>query len=112
MSPVRELRHRLKLSQQEFAVKAGVSVRTVSVYETGKTPGSLVILRRFAQIAFQYGFTDLVNRLEPQYSLPAYFDIPGVVNAIDRIAQLNAEMQTELVGLLRLFKIVEHKKAS
>lgn len=60
---VSELRKRLNLTQQEMATQMGLSMRTISGYETGDTPGSYEVMARFANLARQNGFHDLVDSL-------------------------------------------------
>jgi transcriptional regulator with XRE-family HTH domain len=60
---LKELRARLGLTQQQLAVRAGLSVRGYAAYEGGERspePGPLAVL---ASIAGEEGHQDLANRL-------------------------------------------------
>lgn len=61
---VKELRRRLQCSQQALAIEMIVCLRTVSIYEAGKTSGSLPVLARLTRIAEQNGFPDLAKTFE------------------------------------------------
>jgi transcriptional regulator with XRE-family HTH domain len=65
---VRELRRRLRITQQEFAHQTELSTRTISVYELGKTSTSDGVLYRFAKLAFDHGYDDLARILTPGHS--------------------------------------------
>jgi transcriptional regulator with XRE-family HTH domain len=69
---VRELRRRLKWSQQKLAVAVDVAVPTVSFYETGRTTGSTEVIGRFMEIADQHGFTDLSAEFSAYTSMPEH----------------------------------------
>jgi len=70
---VRELRHRLGLTQQKLAFKMDLAVRTVSVYETGDTVGSFEVVRRFAELAETNGFADLASIFHD--AMPSSWDL-------------------------------------
>lgn len=56
----RELRRRLRMTQQTFASRVGLAMRTVSVYESGKSSGTSPIIGSLSQLAAEHGFRDLV----------------------------------------------------
>jgi transcriptional regulator with XRE-family HTH domain len=59
---LKELRRRLKLTQQEMAVRAGLSVRAVAGYEIGDRQPEPASLAIFADIAARAGHADLCAR--------------------------------------------------
>lgn len=58
---VKDLRYRLDMTQLELAGATRLALRTISVYETANTPGSPLGLLRFARIAMENRFMDLVR---------------------------------------------------
>ena len=83
---LRELRARLGLTQQQLAVRAGLSVRGYAAYEGGERnpePGPLAVL---ASIAAEEGHRDLSNqllnnllqqlRLHERETILGHFDVP------------------------------------
>jgi len=83
---LKELRARLGLTQQQLAVRAGLSVRGYAAYEGGERtpePGPLAVL---ASIAAEEGHRDLANqllnnllqqlRLHERETILGHFDVP------------------------------------
>jgi transcriptional regulator with XRE-family HTH domain len=60
VSAVRELRSELGLTQPEFAMRVGLSVRAVAYYEKDRKPSG-EILGRFGNIATRHGRNDLAK---------------------------------------------------
>lgn len=58
---VKDLRYRLDMTQAELAATTRLALRTISVYETGDTPGSPLGLLRFARVAMEHRYMDLVR---------------------------------------------------
>jgi transcriptional regulator with XRE-family HTH domain len=64
---VKQLRLRLKESQQGFAGRLGVSIRAVANYEGGRTP-TLAVLFMLANIASREGYQDLADEFSSEYA--------------------------------------------
>ena len=62
MNLVRQLRYRAGLTQDLFARATGLSTRTISEYESGRTSPKLAMLEHLANVV---GFTVVVS-FEPQ----------------------------------------------
>jgi transcriptional regulator with XRE-family HTH domain len=114
---LKELRARLGLTQQQLAVRAGLSVRGYAAYEGGERnpePGPLAVL---ASIAAEEGHRDLANqllnnllqqlRLHERETILGHFDVP-TKEVIDHERRLKHH---EITGPPRgMLLIVRHGK--
>jgi transcriptional regulator with XRE-family HTH domain len=102
---LKEMRHRMNMSQQEFAHVARLAVRTISVYENGLTDGSESTQWQLARVAVQHGFQDLAEILAPGgrfLTREEVIDVRDVVPVLERIEKLQAELVAENEKLKRI----------
>jgi transcriptional regulator with XRE-family HTH domain len=90
---VKELRRRLGLTQQELAHRTGLAIRTVNVYETGKTATSDGVLFRFARLAIEQEHKDLAEILTPGRSVQSIIDVIDLDQLIEELEKAEAKFR-------------------
>lgn len=79
-SQIRNIRDKHKLSQERFGKKVGISGKTVSAYETGKTVPSMRVLEKLTDC---YGET--IGGINPKKKDDIATKIKGIKRSLEEI---------------------------